>query len=529
VKKLAVSTFETKSHSSADNEYRSEGKVVDFSPGKGQVRLGKPPQDDWSESEQRDGIAPNLADVSETMLWALHNRASEARRRDGVLVDPDSVRIHDAIDYDFARHFGDPAGSLASRAAEIDRALRQWLERHPDGFVVSLGEGLETQGRRVDNGRMRWLSVDLPDAMRLRERFLTPTDRFRHSAVSALDPDWMDTVDPSSGVFIVAQGLLMYLEPEAVRELLAGIADRFPGAEMVFDVVPRWFSHLTLLGLYQTPHYRLPPMPWGINRDEIEPMLRRWHLRIANVAFLDYRVPRGLSALLDHMIHHIPVVRNEVPSLVHVTMATTVCRSAVIPDTDSLGATASACSFDKPGLSFNDMTAPRRQPMTSISASVTGTGTIGDMFAIATRNANTGGDLAITAGQIIATRVALGIAAAMDPLRADHAEFGRMVPEKVEAFSAAGMIMLEQSGQANRQMTRLASDAAMTTARATIAMTGCSSPVALVQAQSRFALEWFNRAASDFIAMGMLALGAQEAAMLPIQQTVFANAERLGR
>jgi hypothetical protein len=125
--------------------------------------------------------------------------------------------------------------------------------------------------------------------------------------------------------------------------------------------------------------------------------------------------------------------------------------------------------------------------------------------------------------------VALGIAAALDPLRADHTEFERMVPEKVKAFSAAGMIMLEQSGQANRQVTRLASDAAMTTARATMAMAGCSNPVALVQAQGRFALDWFNRAASDFIAMGMLALGAQEAAMLPIQQTVFANAERLGR
>jgi O-methyltransferase involved in polyketide biosynthesis len=275
VKELAVSDVKTKSHSSADTEHYAEGKITGFSTDERQAMLGKPAQDGRSESERRDGIAPNLAEVSETMLWALHNRASEARRRDGVLVDPNSVQIHDAIDYDFAHHFGDPAGSLAARAATIDRALRQWLERHPDGFVVSLGEGLETQCRRVDNGRMRWLSVDLPDAMRLRERFLTPTARFRHSAVSALDPAWMDTVGPSFGVFIVAQGLLMYLEPEAVRELLTGITHRFLGAEMVFDVVPRWFSRLTLQGLYQTPHYRLPPMPWGINRDEIEPMLRR--------------------------------------------------------------------------------------------------------------------------------------------------------------------------------------------------------------------------------------------------------------
>ena len=287
------------------------------------ARLSETGSPDQSRSRRRDRIVPELAGVPETMLWALHNRASEARRSDGILVDPDSVRIHAAIDYDFDRHFGAPVGSLAVRAAEIDRVLRRWLVRHPDGFVVSLGEGLETQVRRVDNGRMRWLSVDLPDAIRLRERFLAPTCRFLHVAVSALDPAWMDAVVPSSDVFIIAQGLLMYLQPDAVRQLFSGIADRFPGAEMAFDVVPRWFSRLTLQGLRQTPNFRLPPMPWGINRDELEPTLQGWHPGLTRVAFLDYRAPRGVPLLWARMIGHIPVFRHEVPSLVHVTMATT--------------------------------------------------------------------------------------------------------------------------------------------------------------------------------------------------------------
>ena len=265
-------------------------------------------------------IAPNLAGVPETMLWALHNRASEASRLGGVLVDPDSVRIHQSIDYDFDRYFGVPAGLLAARAAEIDRVLTRWIAGHPDGLVVSLGEGLETQVRRVDNGRVRWLSVDLPDAIRLREKFLPPTERFRHVAVSALDPGWMDAVDPSSGVFIVAQGLLMYLQPEMVRTLFAGIAARFPGAEMVFDAVPRWFSRLTLRGFQQTPHYRLPPMPWGINRNQIEPTLRRWIPGLASVTLLDYRVPRGLPQMAAQFIKIIPFLRHEVPSLVHVSL-----------------------------------------------------------------------------------------------------------------------------------------------------------------------------------------------------------------
>jgi hypothetical protein len=99
----------------------------------------------------------------------------------------------------------------------------------------------------------------------------------------------------------------------------------------------------------------------------------------------------------------------------------------------------------RPELQRHDSTEETTEE-TSIGDSVTGMGTrtIGDVFAMASRNASTGGDLAITAGQIIAKRVALGIAAAIDPLRADRTEFERMVPEKVAAFSAAGMIMLEQ-------------------------------------------------------------------------------------
>ena len=136
----------------------------------------------------------------------------------------------EALDYDFAGHFGVPGGSLAARAATIDRTIADWLDLHPDGLVISLGEGLETQARRVDNGRMRWLSVDLPEAIRLREVFLPSTDRFRHLAMSALDAEWMAMVNPCGPLFIVAQGLFMYLDPDAVSGLLGVAARHHPGS-----------------------------------------------------------------------------------------------------------------------------------------------------------------------------------------------------------------------------------------------------------------------------------------------------------
>jgi hypothetical protein len=147
----------------------------------------------------------------------------------------------------------------------------------------------------------------------------------------------------------------------------------------------------------------------------------------------------------------------------------------------------------------------------------------------ATRNAGTSNDLALAAGEIIAKRVALGVAAALNPIEADHSEFGRMVPEKVEAFSAAGMIMFAESNQAGWEITRLASDEVMTTTRATLEIATCAHPLAMAEAQSQFALAWCDRAAKTFFALGLLALDVQRAAMVPLQKTIAANRERLAQ
>lgn len=155
--------------------------------------------------------------------------------------------------------------------------------------------------------------------------------------------------------------------------------------------------------------------------------------------------------------------------------------------------------------------------------------TLNGVLDAAARNADTSNDIAIAAGEIIARRVALGVAAAFDPMGTDHAEFGRMMPEKIEAFSAAGMIVLEQSNRVGWELSRLASDEVVTTAKATLAIASCGNPAAMLEAQGKFAFAWFNRAATNFFAVGMLALGVQQAAMVPIQQTIAANTKRLGR
>lgn len=166
--------------------------------------------------------------------------------------------------------------------------------------------------------------------------------------------------------------------------------------------------------------------------------------------------------------------------------------------------------------------------MTLINDDSTDVDTIGSMLAEATRSAGRGNDLAVAAGKIVEKRVALGMKGFQNLDEADHLEFARMVPEKVEAFSAAGIAMLKHSSQANRQMMSFASAELKATGQAAVGMAGCSSPVAIMEVQSKFARAWFDRTTSNFIAAGMLSLRGQDAVMAPIRQTVAANTDRLG-
>ncbi|WP_175582988.1 class I SAM-dependent methyltransferase [Nocardia cyriacigeorgica] len=147
-----------------------------------------------------------LSGIPLTMLWTLHNRASESMRADAILRDPDCERIYEPIVFDYEKVFGKPDGTHAVRSLRFDEVLRPWLATHPGGTVAELAAGLETQFQRCDDGVVRWLCVDVPEAIDIRERFLPATDRCRHLPVSALDLSWLDCVeDPEYGVFVPAQ------------------------------------------------------------------------------------------------------------------------------------------------------------------------------------------------------------------------------------------------------------------------------------------------------------------------------------
>lgn len=266
----------------------------------------------------------NLSDVPETMLWTLHNRANEASRKDGAIKDEKSIEIYNAIDYDYESSFGKSDPSHALRSIIFDKEIRNFLKQHPRGTVVNLGEGLETQRFRIQGADAFWISVDLPVAIKIRERFIKPDQQHVHCSRSVLDRKWFDLVPANNPVFITAQGLLMYFLEDEVKQLLQDISNRFPGSSLMFDSIPVWLSNKTMgKGWQKTSTYKAPEMPWGINRHKMKSTIKSWVDidRIDTSSYFSAGFPRGYGRWLYPLICSTPILGRYIPLITKIQFA----------------------------------------------------------------------------------------------------------------------------------------------------------------------------------------------------------------
>ncbi|HBB73292.1 MAG TPA: class I SAM-dependent methyltransferase [Planctomycetaceae bacterium] len=209
---------------------------------------------------------PTLGEVQETLLIPLYFRARETLRPDAIIRDPEAVRLVAAIDYDFSRF--DPAWIIGLdcviRTEILDERVRAFLGRHPDAVVINLGAGLDARFRRIDNGRVRWFDLDLPDAIELRDRLLPAGERVVHLAGSMFDPGWAARVPapPGTPVLVIAEGLFCYCAERQLRGLFALLAARWPGVHVVFQSIsPRYVGRQAEVPAVNLTRARLL---WGV-------------------------------------------------------------------------------------------------------------------------------------------------------------------------------------------------------------------------------------------------------------------------
>jgi O-methyltransferase involved in polyketide biosynthesis len=203
-----------------------------------------------------------LTREEETLLIPLYAKAQD----NPIFIDTRAREILDSVDYDFQRLRvpQKTAVTLRLRARQLDVYAEAFIRAHPQALVLHLGCGLDSRCVRVPHPEAQWFDLDMPEVIELRRKFYPETDNYRMIPSVVTDLSWMDQV-PREGrpTFIVAEGLLMYLQEHQVKTLILELRERFLDSELVFDAfskqtVDRIRAHPSLQKTGATIH-------WGID------------------------------------------------------------------------------------------------------------------------------------------------------------------------------------------------------------------------------------------------------------------------
>lgn len=203
-----------------------------------------------------------LTREQETLLIPLYSKA-----QDNLLFDDKKARqILAGVEYDFAK-LKTPektAVTLRIRAKQLDAYTRQFIATHPNALILHLGCGLDSRCERVEHPAANWIDLDMPDVIALRRKFYAETANYQMIASSVTDLSWMENIAAEGRpVFVVAEGLLMYLHESDVKALVLRLQQKFPDCDLVFDA----FSKMTVDRIQAHPSLQKTgaTIHWGID------------------------------------------------------------------------------------------------------------------------------------------------------------------------------------------------------------------------------------------------------------------------
>lgn len=236
-----------------------------------------------------------LNNISETMLITLHARAKDAESKNPILNDKKSSEILSQLDYDFSKFEKAWASyyGILSRAKVMDNETKKFIQKYPDCVIVSIGSGLDTRFLRVDNGKIRWYDIDLPEVIEERKLFFEPNERVTDIAKSAFDSAWTKDIKlEGKKLLIISEGVLMFFEEQQIKQFLEILTDNFDSFEAQFDLLYK--GTVKMSKKHDTLKNMKAKFSWGV-KDGSEVVKLNPKLKLT-----------GLINFTDEMKHHLP-------------------------------------------------------------------------------------------------------------------------------------------------------------------------------------------------------------------------------
>lgn len=184
-----------------------------------------------------------LGKVEDTLFVPMIGRIYASKYHKNILFDEKALDLEDklpkrVLDNDHQKQYTLIAS--ASRSANMDRYVRNFLKDNPDGAIVELGCGLETTYYRNLDLDPIWYGIDLSNVIEYRKKLLPQKGKLHYLSNSVFDDGWLEEIiesNPNRKILMLSSGLFYYFKEEEVLSLLRKIASAPAHIEIVFDSV----------------------------------------------------------------------------------------------------------------------------------------------------------------------------------------------------------------------------------------------------------------------------------------------------
>ncbi|MBS0293172.1 MAG: class I SAM-dependent methyltransferase [Proteobacteria bacterium] len=190
---------------------------------------------------------PPLHGVPSTLLIPLAARAAgDAYFPHLACDDAVAARQLRSLNVDVSAYLADRLTvlNILWRTRRIREAGQAFFAQHPQAWGINLGCGLSDYFQWLDNGRNTWIDADLPEVMALRSGLNPPcSPRLRRATLDITHPQWWQALHlPQHALdqplFVVCEGVLMYLQPSQAQQVLAQFATHAPArSRMLIDTL----------------------------------------------------------------------------------------------------------------------------------------------------------------------------------------------------------------------------------------------------------------------------------------------------
>ena len=178
----------------------------------------------------------NLNNESKTLFIPLLGKAIMSKKNI-FLHDPKAEEIIEKLDYDFSSLKQSKWLSMymSLRSLIIDELCNKYLEENKNTTIIHLGCGLDSRNLRIKEKFKMFYDIDYENVIDIRKKFYEENSKYKMISSSVIDNDWLNQIETTKNILIVAEGLTMYLTKEELKKLISNINNKFDNVYFIFD------------------------------------------------------------------------------------------------------------------------------------------------------------------------------------------------------------------------------------------------------------------------------------------------------